>query len=130
MTFNMHCVLQTLRCAVTYVECKNTQCTFSMKYPVNYKPVVIFRLNKLLLFLLNKRFLKTCMVINVHNPFLSCFYSTRTLVACWIILCVKGLLPLNPLTFTHIHMDVSSSKLCAGLTLVNSVCHSVYTIKG
>ena len=49
-------------------------------------------------------------------------------VACCTSPCVKGFLPFNPLAFTHVPSDVTTSKLCEGLVFGNSVWLCVYKI--
>jgi hypothetical protein len=42
----------------------------------------------------------------------------------------EGVLSFNPLVFTHVPPDVTTSKLCVGLMFGNCVWHSVYKIYG
>ena len=58
----------------------------------------------------------------VHNM-TSC---SRTLVAYWIIRCVKGFLSLKPPAFTHVPPDVTTSELWEDSIFGNSVWYCVY----
>jgi hypothetical protein len=53
-------------------------------------------------------------------------HCSRTLVACWTTCCVKGFLSFNPLAFTHVPPDVTTSKLYENLMFGTSVWHCVY----
>ena len=55
---------------------------------------------------------------------------SRTLVAWWITRCVKGFLYFNPLAFTHVPPDVTTSKLCEDSIFGNPVGSCVYKIYG
>jgi len=55
---------------------------------------------------------------------------SRISVACWTTYCVKGFLPFGSLAFTHVHLDVTTSKLCKDLMFGKSVWRCVYKIYG
>jgi hypothetical protein len=48
----------------------------------------------------------------------------------WTTRCEKGLLSFNPLAFTHVPPDMTTSKLCGDSILGNSGGHFVYEIYG
>ena len=55
-------------------------------------------------------------------------HCCRTSVACCTTRYVKGLSSFNPLAFTHVPPEVTTSKLCEDLISGNSVLNYVYKI--
>jgi len=61
---------------------------------------------------------------------IACDGCNRTLVACRTSRCVKGFLSFNPLAFTHVPPDVTTSKLCEDSIIGYSVWHCVCKMYG